>query len=152
MKNRQFESIEEANEYKKRMKKEKERSGNSDDEYIALQRHLLSLHSKTIDGDKGAIDEMFFWIDSMLTDKRKASATRKKSGSQKGQAMERKIILLAIAMRRELIKDLDKAEWSLLVDEVIHKAPRHGIKDKRTIIDALTKNRHFIENIPMKRA
>ncbi|MDB4522248.1 hypothetical protein N9100_02415 [Gammaproteobacteria bacterium] len=150
MKDRQFKSIEEVEEFNKRIKKDKKRNV-TDDEYNALDRHLINLYADAMDGDKQAVSKLYLFADSLLKGKQAASAIRSKSGSQKGKAMDRKIILLAIAMRRELINDLDEAEWSLLVDEVVNKAKARG-KKKQKIIKVLNKNRQFIENIPLKRA
>ena len=103
MKDRQFKSIEDVEDFRKRIKKDKKRNV-TDDEYNALDRHLINLYADAMDGDKQAVSKLYLFADSLLKGKQAASAIRSKSGSKKGKAKERKILLLAIAMRRKFIK------------------------------------------------
>lgn len=104
MKNRQFETIEEAEEFKKRMKKDKKRNM-TDDEYNARHDHLIKLYGDAIDGDKQAVTQLYMYADSYLNQKKWQSDKHKKAGSKNRNPKRLKVVLLAVAIRREFIKD-----------------------------------------------
>ena len=141
-----------------------------DDEYNALERHLFDLRSKAVAGDKEAINEMFLWIDSMLKEKRKGSATRKKTGgmSKTNKAKEQAILLLAVPAYKRAIK-VDPAfrtvdPWDATVAEVTKSALQGieltdfntgktktvEIETKDFVTKTLNKNRSFIEGVPSR--
>ena len=130
MKNRQFETIEEAKEYEKRMKREKKHSGMTDDEYNILQRHLIILRRKAVEGDREAINMMFFWIEGLLVEKREATKKRKKTGGMKKANWTKKsaIFLLAVTTYKRM-KKVDPAfrtvdPWEATVAHVLDVAPK----------------------------